>query len=376
LDPDANEGGDSSDATATAGRTPQSDSQADASTQQTDATADEGKLSEAEVRSKIAHDILKKSESQTDDAGDGEGSDVHEKDTTDEEAEEESGEGDEKSEESDASQKTESSVSDKGPVPYKRFQETVREKQELEKQTKAWEPLVKAQNQINEVLNSAGVSLEEFHTAVDFLVLSKSDPVQALAKIKPMLGELSQFADDAIPAETQAKINGLAARVTEGELSQAAADELKAAWLEQVKISKQVKLNEKKGQQTEGQRQAAYVRSFVDAASAWGNSKQKTDPDYKPKSGANAQDGLYELTEAFFTRGMATVKLNTPQDLIKLLESSYTTAKGILKPAKNGATKPQPTSRGATTVRQPEAKTMREVASRVAAKHGISFSPK
>jgi hypothetical protein len=337
--------------------------------QQAPAKGDETVLSETEVMSKIAHDILKKSESQTDDADKQEGSDVQEKDTTDDEDAAESGEAEDDESEDAASD-------EKGPVPYKRFEEVVGERKKLEEQTKQWEPLVMAQQLINETLNSAGVSLEEFQNIVDVLALSKSDPEAALVKLKPLLTELNQFAEDAVPAEIQTKINGLAERVKDGELSQSAADELQAAWLEQVKVSRKVKLNEKKGQMTEVQRQQAYVQSFVNAASDWGNTKMKSDPDYRPKAKADAADGLHELTEAFFTRGLASTKLKSPQDLVGLLEKSYASAKAILAPKRNGATKPVPTSRGATAVSQPKAKTLSEVAARVAAKHGISYTPR
>lgn len=336
-----------------------------ADTQQTETKTDETKLSEEEVRSKLAHDIFKKSESSTDAADKKEESDVQKEDTTEEAEEEESGK--KEDEESD-------SGSDKGPVPYKRFDEVNSAKLKLEEKTKEWEPLVAAQQQLNNILSSAGVGLDEFQNVVEMLVLSKSDPTAAMAKLKPLYTELNQYSDDAIPPEVQAKISSLAERVKEGEMSQEAADELKAAWLEGVKASKQVSLNAKKGQMTEKQRQEAHMRSFVDAASSWGKAKQKTDPDYQPvKDGA--APGLFELTEAFFTRGMATAKLSSPHDVVKLLEDSFAAAKQITQPKKNGATKPQPTSRGTTTVSQAKPKTFGEVAARVAAKHGITYVP-
>ena len=341
------------------------DSQSTTEQQTTAKVVESPKLSEDEVRLKLARDIFQKSEPQSDDVAEAEGSDVLKEDTTDETTDDDSGE----------TADPAAVESNKGPVPYKRFEETVREKQKLEEAQKVVEPLVTAQQQLNEMLSTAGVSLQEFQDFVNVLVLSKTDPQAAAEKLKPIYSELNSFSDDSVPAEVQAKINGLAERVTEGELSQAAADELRDAWLDKVKASKQVQLNEKKKQSTEAQRQKAYVQSFINAADSWSDSKRKGDPDYKPKGKVEDRDGLFELTQAFFTRGMATVTLNTPQDVVKLLESAYTNSKSILTPKKNGATKPQPTSRGATAVSPSKPKTLQEVAQRVASKHGIVYVP-
>jgi hypothetical protein len=335
----------------------------------------------------IAANIVKKSDSQADAVEEKEESDVPKEDTTDEEAEEKDEETDETEEskkddsetEETESEEVDHSASDKErkPVPYERFEKATRDKQELESKIEEWTPLVQSQEQLNQILNTAGVSLAEFQNMVEVLTLSKTDPAAALVRLKPLYKEVSEFDEDSVSPEIQAKIDALPGRVKEGDMSQEAADELKESWLAQSKAAKQSKLGAKKDGFTQAQREKAYVDSFVNAANSWGTAKRKSDPDYKPKAKADAPDGLYEVTEAFFTRAMSqnVNNIKSPKNLTDLLDQSFTAAKRLLTPQKQSATKKIPSSTTATKKNESKPKNVFELVQRIAAKHNVNYVP-
>lgn len=365
LAPDDNTGGgdSSTPADATKTTTSQSDSQSETTEQSDNAEVVGEAKTPLDKMSKIAHAILEKSESQTDTAEEKEGV-VPDKDNTEEQK-------------PDAEEETEpaSTVEKEGPVPYKRFKEVNTAKAELETKVKEWEPLVQAQVKVNETLQAAGVTVEEYQDAVEFLTLVRTNPRAAIAKIKPLYNALQQFDEGVLPKQFQDKIDRLDARVKEGEMSEEAAKELRELYMAQGKLEVGSKAN---SITTEAQQKAyekQVVQSYVNAASAWGKAKSVSDTDYKPKAKADDADGVFEITEAKFTQLISTQPIKSPQDVTKYLEQAYESAKKIFV-SRKPATKKVPSSSTTVSQQLKKPKSYQEVAARVAAKHGVSYSPR
>lgn len=387
LDPQEgdNNGGGSPDPSATDAGDGAADSQA-ANSQRGAA-----KVPLADTMRALAHKIAKQSASQSTD-DDNEGSDVSDPDNTDNaegsdgqagEGQNEGNEGDnaEGSDDEDGDKSDDQAEGDKtsanegkekGPVKYERFEKINNENKDLKLQLAQIQPMVEAQQSLNQILNEAGATLEEFQGFVDILALSKTDPAAALAKLKPIYQGLAEFDEEALPVAVQQKINGLAQRVKDGEFEQAVADELKASWIAQVKAERRNAAGKKATESQQARSQQAIVKSYTDALASWTMQKQRTVPDFAPNK------RLRVAYDAFLMGAMAQAKLESPSDLVKLLETTFAKAKAFLHPEvkKNGKSKPQPSSQGAVTRNLAKPKTLQEVAAAVASQHGIAYVPR
>lgn len=367
LDPGETENGGGSPTDAeTTGGDPNSDSSSEHS-QDSDAKGaddnEEKSASPQEAMRKVVAEIVKKSESQTENPDEEEGG-VKGSDNTDAE------------EEPKGDDTTESSSDDnKGPVPYKRFEEVNSLKSKLESQVKEWEPLVQAQQRNNEVLNKAGVTLEEYQDTIEFLTLVRRDPKAALAKIQPLYEALTQFDEKRLPKEFQDKIDRLDARVKEGEMSEEAANELRELYTAQGKLAVASKADKVKSAASQADQEKELIKAYTDAASSWGKAKMASDPDYKPKTDKDATDGIFELTEAKFTQLLASRPIRSPQDVTAYLEEAYNSAKKFFVSRKT-ATKPTPSSSKAVNSQKQKPKSLYEMASVIAASHGVQYTPR
>lgn len=351
------------DANATGDESSQSASQADSHEQGTEATS-ENETADSSTplgkMQKVVAEIVKKAGSQSADSVEEKGV-VKEEDNTEEETSEEKVEG----ETEPTTEKDE-----KGPVPYKRFEEVNSSKAKLESQVKEWEPLVAAQRRTNAVLAQAGVTMEEYQDAVEFLTLVRRNPKAALDKIKPLYEALGQFDENRLPKETQDKLNRLDVRVKEGEMSEEAAAELREYYMSQSKQTVKAKNDQVRTAAEQQDYEKRVLQSYTDAAIAWGQSKTTSDPDYKPKAKADAPDGIFEITEAKFTQFLSTRPIKSPQDVTSYLEEAYTSAKKLFASRQKPTIK-TPSSNRAVTRSNEKAKTPQEVVARIAAKHGI-----
>ena len=300
---------------------------------------------------------------------------VPEKDTTDEEKEaSKSEEGKEETSEKQKTDETEVEKTEekKEELPpfhqHPRWQEKVKEVKELqtkfaevETKLKEYEPMAQHHKQIVEYCQTNNISQQQFQEAMQFVAALNSNPAQARAMLEPVWKNLSSFDENTIPADLQA-------RVTEGEISEAAAKEIAGYRAKQ-------NAGQKTQQFSQQQQVQQTQKALNDSVSGWDSSKRSADPDFKPKAGVTAPDGLYELTAKGFAYLASTNPAATPQDVIKHLETAYNDAKATLKrlapPTK--PTPKVPSSSTASVGKQKEPKTIREVVARAAAGHGISM---
>lgn len=247
--------------------------------------------------------------------------------------------------------------------------------EEYEPKVKEWEPLVKQQRSIIEFCSNNGVTEQDFQSALNIAALIRQDPAQARAALKPIWDSLTPYDAEALPPEVAEEIQGLRQRVEEGEMSEAAAQRMEKLLRDSAAAQAKVNGSQHHHQATAQQRQQAEQKAIYDAIASWQSTKQGSDPDFKPKSDAEGIDCLYEVTTAKFVTLNQMNPPRTQADVIRNLETAYTSAKKLfterLKPA---ATRPAPNTLRSSQSARTEPKTMREAAAAAAAKHGVKIS--
>lgn len=252
----------------------------------------------------------------------------------------------------------------KGPIPYERFAEVNTAKTELEQKVSQMEPLVQAQQSISEHCIRNNIQPQEFQFWMDVAALAKTNPQEALKKLAPQLEVLQGFTGEILPKDLQAAVDSQ-------EISLPFAKRLAA-------LENQLKFNQNQAkfsqEQLAMQQQQHYEQEVRNSVGSWIASKQKLDPDFKPKASVDAPDGKFEYVMNKFGAEGKTAK--TLDELIKIAEKSYAGVEASLKafaPRQNGHRVVKTTQ---STTRAPVApKSVEEVIASRAAKHGITFTP-
>src|SRR5882757_9573137 len=179
-----------------------------------------------------------------------------------------------------------------GPVPLERFQEVVREKNEIKQQFEQAKPALEAHNSVVSYCQQHDINNDDFAAALELAGLMKSDPMEFKKRMVPIMEGLGVLTGDKLPED-------LAKKVEEGVLP---ADDAK----EIAQLRAQIKYGEGKAKLTEEQRQQQVQRQQAEAQkqfvsdvqrswSDWEASKRKSMPDFKPKTDASKPDGIWEL---------------------------------------------------------------------------------
>lgn len=190
----------------------------------------------------------------------------------------------------------------KQTVPFSRFEE-------VNSKVKSLEPLAKSQQELVTFCQQNGISQEQYRDAMHTLALINTNPKEALKKINTLTEQLKVAAEEGLPSDLQAAVD-------EGTLPEKYAKELAKSRLEKTQLTRQ--------SQT-AQEQAAYSDSqaLLNTMSQWAASKAKTNPDFKPKSGPNASDGVFEVFVGQFTQRNAMQPPQSHADYIRNAEEAY-----------------------------------------------------
>lgn len=221
----------------------------------------------------------------------------------------------------------------KGPIPYERFQEVVKARQEVESQVKEMEPIVTAYRGIEEFCQTNQITQDEFSNVLEVLALSKRDPAAALAKFTPTLESWKGFTGEKLDPD-------LAEAVQAQEISERWARETQ-------KARTQANFARQQGAKTAEQQQRAAQQAQTDATltsfSRWLEPLQKADPNFKQ---GNTRFDLFldRLRGAVSQTGA-----QTPQSIVKHAQEALDYVTKALKksatPAVNGANGHKPVLR-------------------------------
>jgi hypothetical protein len=250
---------------------------------------------------------------------------------------------------------------DKSPVPYERFQEVIRARQEHEAKVKEYEPLVQAHKSIVEYCQTNQITEEQFQQGMEMLKLVNTDPIAARKALEPVWNQLNGLTGETLPDD-------LAKEVEEGLISAKNAKEL-------ARLRGQTHIQSAKAQVSSQsfakQKQAMFEKELSSSIGSWTVGKQSMDPEFKQKSGADAPDGKFEYVTDRFYKLMTVNPPKTTADAIRLVEQAYNdVAKtfAAFKPRVQLSSKGVSSTKSFTTSTK-EPKSIQDVVAGVLAKH-------
>ena len=271
----------------------------------------------------------------------------------------------EKEEDGESETQVEPKVEDKGPIPYERFAEVNKAKATAEQMVESQKEAVSAYNKIEEFCSTNGIAPEDFSYWLNVAALVKTDPAKAMEMLNPKVQELQSFKGEILSPE-------LTAAVENGEISLEMAKRYAA-------LENKHKFSEKQTQQTREQasqqQQQRFMQEVQTSFDSWAHSKATSDPDFKPKSGVDANDGKFELVLHKIGAEWQKAGIKTPQDLTAFAEKCYNSIKGTVSAfsgPRKGSTMVR--SNQSTSSVQGEPKTMEEAISRGFARAGVATS--
>lgn len=232
---------------------------------------------------------------------------------------------DQKEEGNEGEEEEEGKEQDKGPIPYERFQEVVKERDTFKQTVEAYKQRADNYDSIASFCQSNQITGEQFKTALRIQGLLNTDPAKALEELQPVIDALKSFKGEVLPQDLQSAVD-------EGQLSLQFAKEI-ASMRAQSQFGQQKVEHDRK--QWEARQQAEQTKQMVDSVKAWETSKKSSDPDFKPKASATADDGKWEevrdkviaWSNATTTDAQGNVVYANPirngADLVALHEKAY-----------------------------------------------------
>lgn len=286
--------------------------------------------------------------------------------STEDSAEGAEGDGEASSEEGEE-QEGEGTDEAQKPVPYKRFNQVLQEKNEAVKQAQTYKPLALAQQRTVQFCQEHDLDAQDFINAMHLAAALKNNPLQAKELLAPIVAELGLTGEEALPPDIQQLVDGgldikIAKRLAEAERDK--------------KHTLKVRERMEARQQAQAQRQV--IADLQTALNSWTRTKQTTDPSFRKNS--NGEDGKFEFFVAKFQQEYNNEL--TPQQAVALAERVYASVNKsfrALNATANGTrvnANPVRTAQSRSgkqvsgTTKQPT--TLLEVTRAVARKHGLN----
>ncbi len=197
-----------------------------------------------------------------------------------------------------ASDDADEDVSDKSPVPYKRFQEVIAEKNEFKHGADQF-------NKITDYLSHNNINADEASTGLQIMALMKNDPAKALEALTPFVNTLRELTGEVLPDDIRNKVD-------DGFMDEDAGRELSKARAE---ADNQKRINDRVvAQQTTLQSQQ-HTNHLAQTVTAWEDNVRQNDPDYDLK-----QDEIDDRVRVLVSeRG----RPNTEEDAISMANEAY-----------------------------------------------------
>jgi hypothetical protein len=316
---------------------------------QSESSSDASSQEKAKTLEEVAKDIYDKSQSQSDETQKVE--EPAEKDAQEE------------------SQKKEDGQTQKeGPVPYERFAEVNTKKVELEQQIAQVQPLLESYYSIHNYLQENNITPEEHSNWMGIMAKLKQDPAQALEALKPYLEVMQSHTGEKLDEDLKSAVDG-------GEISLKYAKELMATRSKAQFVQKQTLQFQ---QASQAQLQQQHFNRLQQTLNSWVSNKGSLIPEFKPKTDANAPDGVYELFLNKFANEARVANPKSEAELIAIAEKALTGIQSSISrfaPKQSNGSKFVRSSQTNTQAPR-EPKTLQEVAIAVAKKHGISYTPR
>lgn len=197
-----------------------------------------------------------------------------------------------------ASDDVDEDVSDKSPVPYKRFQEVIAEKNEFKHGADQF-------NKITDYLSHNNINADEASTGLQIMALMKNDPAKALEALTPFVNTLRELTGEVLPDDIRN-------RVDDGFMDEDAGRELSRARAE---ADNQRRINDRVAAQQTNVQSQQHKDHLARTVTAWEDNARQNDPDYDLK-----QDEIDDRVRVLVSeRGSP----NTEEDAISMANEAY-----------------------------------------------------
>ena len=154
-------------------------------------------------------------------------------------------------------------VSDRGPVPYDRFQKVISQKNEFKEGHRQYQ-------QITNYLAENNINSEEASTGLQIMALMKNDPQRALEALTPYIETLRQITGDTMPDDIRE-------RVDDGYMDEDAGRELARARAEANRLRQ---TNERVQEQQVQAQSAQHLEGLAQTVTSWEMQTRQQDPDF------------------------------------------------------------------------------------------------
>lgn len=197
-----------------------------------------------------------------------------------------------------ASDDVDEDVSDKSPVPYKRFQEVIAEKNEFKHGADQF-------NKITDYLSHNNINADEASTGLQIMALMKNDPAKALEALTPFVNTLRELTGEVLPDDIRNKVD-------DGFMDEDAGRELSRARAE---ADNQKRINDRVAAQQTNVQSQQHKDHLARTVTAWEDNARQSDPDYDLK-----QDEIDDRVRVLVSeRGSP----NTEEDAISMANEAY-----------------------------------------------------
>lgn len=268
------------------------------------------------------------------------------------------------SETEETQEKESQEAPDKGPVPYKRFEEVNTAKNELEERVRTIEPLAKVQQEIADFCMDNGISGDDFRYLMQLGRALKNDPEEAMKLLEPHVRQLQAYKGEILPPD-------LIEAVGKGHLTEEYAKMIAASRNQNALKTQQLQRTQ---EQHEQRQQMKFYKDMQTTLSAWNRTKMSNDPDMRPAKPGGPR-GKYEIFIAMFEREVKGANLTSTADAKALADKIYAELNSFYKKGSQSAKPPaKPVVKSTSSTvngKHSPPKTALEVAQQVAARHGI-----
>ena len=211
-------------------------------------------------------------------------------------------------------------VSDRGPVPYDRFQKVISQKNEYKEGHEQYQ-------KITGYLSSNNINAEEASTGLQIMALMKNDPHKALEALTPYMESLQKVTGNVMPDDIRA-------RVDDGYMDEDAGRELARARADADRLRQS---NERVVEAQQQEQSNQHLERLAQTVTSWEMKTRQQDPDFDLK-----QDEIDDRVRVLVAeRG----RPSTDEDAIALANEAYKAVNDRFR-QRSGGKKPMRTASG------------------------------
>ena len=148
----------------------------------------------------------------------------------------------------------------------------------LNTSVEAMTPKAKIHDDLSSWMSKTGVTQDDFVGALEVAALFRTDPIEALRRLEPVIEALKKHSGDALPDDLSQEVN-------DGIISAERAKELARLRSEETRLRSQSTARSQADVQNEQQTQhQANIQHATDSVKSWEDRWKTSDPDYPKKS--------------------------------------------------------------------------------------------